>query len=107
MLTRWEKIKAVQRKQDFIEAHLTEPITLNALARAARYSPWYAARLFKEATGREEGKPGWVGPGRLASHRLLQQVPVRSRSGDLPSREMKGGGWTCHLPSGSHQSRDG
>jgi AraC-like DNA-binding protein len=38
--------------QDHIESHLTEPITLQGLARAARYSPWYAARLFKAHTGR-------------------------------------------------------
>ncbi len=47
-----EQIKGVKRMQDFVEKHLTEPITLSALARAARYSPWHAARLFKEHTGR-------------------------------------------------------
>ncbi|HXK79014.1 MAG TPA: AraC family transcriptional regulator [Kiritimatiellia bacterium] len=47
-----EQIKAVKRMQGFIEAHLAEPITLYGLARAARYSPWHAARLFKEYTGR-------------------------------------------------------
>jgi AraC-like DNA-binding protein len=51
-MTRWEKIKAVQRMQDHIEAHLREEITMLALARAARYSPWHAARLFKELTGK-------------------------------------------------------
>jgi AraC family transcriptional regulator len=49
--TRWEKIAAVQRMVDHIEAHLEEPITMNALARAAHYSPWHAARLFEEITG--------------------------------------------------------
>ncbi len=52
MLTRWDKIKAVQRMQDHIEAHLREPITMLDLARAARYSPWHAARLFKDLTGK-------------------------------------------------------
>ena len=47
-----EQIKAVKRMQGFIEAHLAEPITLAGLARAARYSPWHAARLFKEYVGR-------------------------------------------------------
>ncbi|NCA82792.1 MAG: AraC family transcriptional regulator [Opitutae bacterium] len=47
-----EQIKAVKRMQGFIEAHLAEPITLAQLARAACYSPWHAARLFKEFTGR-------------------------------------------------------
>jgi len=48
----WEKIKAVQRMQDYIEEHLTEVITLRSLARAAGYSPWHAARIFKELTGK-------------------------------------------------------
>ena len=52
MLTRWDKIKAVQRMQDHIEAHLTEKITLATLAREARYSQWHAARMFKEITGK-------------------------------------------------------
>lgn len=52
MPTRWDQIKAVERMQDHVEAHLGEAITLAALARAARYSPWYAARLFKEFTGK-------------------------------------------------------
>lgn len=52
MLTQWDKIKAAQRMQEHIEAHLAEPITMGALARAARYSPWHAARLFKEVTGK-------------------------------------------------------
>jgi len=46
-----EKTTAVQRMQDYIEAHLTEPITPAQLAEAARYSPWYAARIFRELTG--------------------------------------------------------
>jgi AraC-like DNA-binding protein len=51
-MTRWDKIKAVERMQDHIEAHLREEITMLALARSARYSPWHAARLFKELTGK-------------------------------------------------------
>jgi AraC family transcriptional regulator len=38
--------------QDFIERHVTEPITLHMLAKAAGYSPWHAARIFKELTGK-------------------------------------------------------
>lgn len=52
MQTRWERIKAVERMQDHIEAHLEEPIRMAHLARAARYSPWHAARMFKEITGK-------------------------------------------------------
>lgn len=48
----WEKIKAVQRMQDYIEQHTAEPITLRMLARAGGYSPWHSARIFKELTGK-------------------------------------------------------
>jgi AraC family transcriptional regulator len=47
-----ENINAVQRMQDFIERHMTEPITLHMLAQAAGYSPWHSARIFKELTGK-------------------------------------------------------
>ena len=46
-----EQILAVQRMQDYIAAHLTQPITLAALARASHYSPWHAYRLFLAYTG--------------------------------------------------------
>ncbi len=52
MLTQWDKIKAAERMQAHIEAHLGDPVTMAALARAARYSQWHAARLFKEVTGK-------------------------------------------------------
>ncbi len=52
MLTQWDKIKAAERMQAHIEAHLCEKITMASLARAARYSQWHAARLFKEVTGK-------------------------------------------------------
>lgn len=41
-----EQIEAVQRMQDYIQAHLTEDITLSELSKVAMYSPWYARRLF-------------------------------------------------------------
>ena len=46
-----EVILAVQRMQDYIEAHLAEEITLADLSRAALFSPWYARRIFREHTG--------------------------------------------------------
>lgn len=46
-----EKILSVQKMQDFIAAHLDERITLVDLAKAANFSPFYAARIFKELTG--------------------------------------------------------
>jgi AraC family transcriptional regulator len=48
----WQKVMAVTHMQDYIAAHLNEPITLGELARKAGYSPWHAARIFKELTGR-------------------------------------------------------
>jgi len=47
-----ENIKAVERMQSFIETHLNTPISLHKLANAAGYSPWHAAKVFKELTGK-------------------------------------------------------
>lgn len=52
MLTQWERIKAAERMQEYIETHLEEPITMASLARAAHYSQWHAARMFHEFTGK-------------------------------------------------------
>ena len=46
-----EQTEAVQRMQDYIEAHFNESITLADLAKASLFSPWYSCRLFKEMTG--------------------------------------------------------
>lgn len=46
-----EKFEAVQRMQDFIETHLSQPITLQNLAEAAGYSECHASRVFKEVVG--------------------------------------------------------
>ena len=45
------QILAVQKMQDYIEAHLAEEITLATLADICNFSPWYAHRLFREHTG--------------------------------------------------------
>lgn len=45
-----ETIKAVQIMQEYIENNLRNSITLKQLSSAAGYSPWHAARLFKEVT---------------------------------------------------------
>ena len=47
-----EKAAAVQRMKIYIEAHITEVITLSKLAAEAGYSPWHSARIFKELTGK-------------------------------------------------------
>lgn len=46
-----EHIAAVQRMQEYIEAHLSEEITPAALAQVSLFSPWYSYRLFREHTG--------------------------------------------------------
>ena len=46
-----EQIWAVQRMQDYIEAHLDEKIGLSELSEVSMFSPWYSYRLFQEYTG--------------------------------------------------------
>lgn len=46
-----EQILAVQRMQDYIEAHLDERIGLAELSGVSLFSPWYSHRLFQEYTG--------------------------------------------------------
>ncbi len=52
MLTHWDKLKAAERMQKYIEAHLGDRITMATLARVASYSQWHAARVFREVTGK-------------------------------------------------------
>jgi len=51
-MKREEKVMAVQRMQDYIKNHMTEAITLKALADCAGYSPFHCSRIFKELTGK-------------------------------------------------------
>ena len=51
-MERWEIINAVQRMQNYIEENINSPITLSNLAKAAGYSQWHSARIFKELTGK-------------------------------------------------------
>ena len=46
-----ERILAVQKMQEFIEANLGEEITLDRLSKVSLFSPWYSYRLFREYTG--------------------------------------------------------
>ncbi len=45
-------IEAVARMQLYIEEHIKEPITQTQLAKAAGYSPYHCARMFKDLTGK-------------------------------------------------------
>ena len=51
-MDRGEAIRAVRRMQQYIEEHLTEPMTLSQLAKAAGYSQWHSQRLFRELVGK-------------------------------------------------------
>ena len=46
-----EQILAVQRMQDYMEAHLEEEIGLSELSAQSLFSPWYSYRLFRTYTG--------------------------------------------------------
>lgn len=46
-----ELVLAVQRMQDYIEAHIDEEITMAELSKTALFSPWYSYRIFKAQTG--------------------------------------------------------
>jgi AraC-like DNA-binding protein len=43
--------RAVTAARDYINAHFDEDISLSQLARIARLSPWYLARMFEKAVG--------------------------------------------------------
>lgn len=45
-------IMAVQKMQEYIENHIGQEITLKQLSGACAYSPWHAARIFKDVTGK-------------------------------------------------------
>jgi AraC family transcriptional regulator len=60
--------------QDFIERHIAEPISLRMLAQAAGYSPWHAARIFKEMTGKN--------PFEYIRELRLSRAAVKLRDGD-------------------------
>jgi AraC family transcriptional regulator len=47
-----EKVEAVGKMQEYIKAHINDPITLYDLAQTCDFSPWYASRIFKELIGK-------------------------------------------------------
>jgi AraC family transcriptional regulator len=69
-----EAARAATLMQEYIETKLREPITLRELAGAAGYSPWHAARIFKEATG--------LSPFEYIRSRRLTKAALLLRDGD-------------------------
>lgn len=51
-MERWEAVNAVQRMQDYMNTNINRTITLSDLAKAAGYSQWHSARIFKELLGK-------------------------------------------------------
>lgn len=47
-----DTVRAVTNMQNYIEEHITEPISLHQLAGKAGYSHWHSERIFKELTGK-------------------------------------------------------
>jgi len=48
----WDKICAVQRMQEYIQEHIDDEITLQALSEVSKYSLWHSLRIFKELIGK-------------------------------------------------------
>lgn len=75
-----EQILAVQRMQDYIEAHLGEELGLADLARVSMYSPWYSYRLFVR----------WVNmtPAEYIRRLRLSRSALRLRGGQVKVAEL-------------------
>ena len=75
-----EQILAVQRMQDYIEAHLGEELGLADLARVSMYSPWYSYRLFVR----------WVNmtPAEYIRRLRLSRSALRLRDGQVKVAEL-------------------
>lgn len=80
-------IEAVQRMQDHMEAHISEPITLADLARAAGYSQWHSARVFKSLVGKA--------PFEYLRALRLSHAALQLRAGDGDGGERCGRGNAC------------
>lgn len=69
-----DAVRAVERACAWIEAHLDEPVTLEALGGEVGLSPWHLQRTFKRLTG--------MSPGEYARARRLDRLKGRLRQGD-------------------------
>lgn len=68
-----ETVAGVGRAQAFIEAHLTEKVSMKQIADAAGYSVWHTARMFRELTGKS--------PFEYVRARRLATAAMRLRDG--------------------------
>lgn len=47
-----DKIATVSKIQDYLKAHINDPVSLYDLAQSCGLSPWHTSRVFKELTGK-------------------------------------------------------
>jgi AraC family transcriptional regulator len=84
----------LQRVVDYIQAHLAQPLTLEALATQAGYSPYHFARLFRAATGES--------PYQFVLRQRVEGAQQLLREGQLP---LLGVALACGFASQSHMTR--
>ncbi len=84
----------LQRVVDYIQANLTQPLTLEALATQAGYSPYHFARLFRAATG--------ASPYQFVLRQRVEGAQQLLREGRLP---LLGIALACGFASQSHMTR--
>ncbi|HEU4643613.1 MAG TPA: bifunctional DNA-binding transcriptional regulator/O6-methylguanine-DNA methyltransferase Ada [Gemmatimonadaceae bacterium] len=66
------------RAKEYIDAHLDEPLTLDALARAVKLSPYHLQRVFKAYVG--------LSPKKYRDAKRLERFKARVKEGDTVSR---------------------
>ncbi len=68
--------RQVRQVVDFIQAHLGEDLSLDALARQAGYSPYHFARLFRQTTGES--------PHHFLLHQRVERARCLLQDTDMP-----------------------
>jgi AraC family transcriptional regulator len=84
----------LQRVIDYIQSNLAHPLSLEALATQAGYSPYHFARLFREATGES--------PYQFVLRQRVEQAQHLLRAGRLPLLDVA---LACGFASQSHMTR--
>ena len=86
--------RRLRRVRDFIEAHLGEDLSIEALAGEACLSPFHFARAFKAATG--------TAPHRYLTDRRVERAKALIAEGELPLTEIAN---KCCISSQAYLSR--
>ena len=92
-----EQILAVQRMQDYMEAHLDEKLGLSELSEVSLFSPWYSYRIFREYTGLTPS--GYIRRLRLAKAALrIKNKHIHMIDAAFDLGFGSGGGYSCGVP---------